>query len=511
MGTNQEASITIRAYDKASYAVLGVAANLETLNKRMARTSQIGYAFGQVGKQLAPAFERMSQLGDKWGAAFRRVSLAGVAIGGAAAGLVGFAKSAADAADKIGDLSSRYQIGSETLQVYGAMVEAAGGSMEDAAAGIGKFKKAMNEATHGGKEQAEAFAGLGISLKQLKKMTPEEAMLKMSEAFKGSEKDMAKQAILLQLMGKNGTIFMDAMNQGPEEFKRLMAEMRADGRLLTKEQQSNADRFDKSWRRMTGTLEGVKNKIGLSLATKLEPLLNKFQVWLAGDGGKRIAAEFDKIFTSENIETFVDALKGVWTVVKAVASAFKTLIDFIGPTATMFLVASVALAPLASALISTATAMGSVLKVTLAIANAFPILTTSAGVAGLAIFAAFKAYQAYQRLSETQDRVAADTGVRADKRAAYDDVLRSVGGEKFAAAYGKNTDFQTLDTVVSGLERGGKVATGTAARLAAMPVDVSGTLKIEVNSTTGQSKVTEIKKAGALDFAVSTGPLMQGG
>jgi len=108
---NQETSITIRAYDRASYAILGVAANLETLGKKMSKQSQLGYAFSELGKKLAPVGERMQALGEKWGRAGRRIAYAGAAVGGATAGMVGFAKSAVDAADKIGDLSARYQIG----------------------------------------------------------------------------------------------------------------------------------------------------------------------------------------------------------------------------------------------------------------------------------------------------------------------------------------------------------------------------------------------------------------
>lgn len=49
----------------------------------------------------------------------------------------------------------------------------------------GKLQKAMNEALQGGKKQAAAFHGVGISLEQLKVMKPDQVILRMADAFKG--------------------------------------------------------------------------------------------------------------------------------------------------------------------------------------------------------------------------------------------------------------------------------------------------------------------------------------
>lgn len=507
---DKETSFTIRAVDRASYAVLGVAASLETLNKKMARTSSVGYAFNQLGQQLAPTWGKIQDMGDKWGAAFRRISYAGLAVGGATAGVVGFAKATTDAADKINDLSSRYQIGGEMVQLYGKMVEESGGSFDDAAAGIGKLKKSMNEAIHGDKESAAAFAGIGISVEQLKKMKPDELLLKMADAFKGSEKDMAKQAVLLQLMGKSGTTFMDTMNQGGKDIIEIYQRMLKNGEILDKQQLASAARFSASWDRMAGTMAGLRNKIGIKLAERLQPLLEKFQNWLAGDGGKQLAESFDRIFTSENIQSFVEAMKGLAAVVWGIGKAFVALFNTLGPTLTVMLGVAVVLAPVMSAFISTGKAMWSVVKVASVLAGGFGPLTAAALVAGGAIWATIEAYQAYKRLSETQDQAAKDNAVRSDKRAAYDKVLRGVGGEALIERT-RNLDFQQLDNYVKSYEGGGLVAQGTAAKLAALPVDVSGKMKIEVTAANGASaKITELKKSGAMDFEAMAGLNMVG-
>lgn len=539
---NQETSITIRAIDKASYAVLGVAAKFETLNKKMASVSQAGYAFGQLSQQLAPLSNRLSNIGSKWGAASRRITGVGLAIGGVAAGLIGFAKSTTDVGDHINDLSDRYLVSGEAIQLYGKMVAESGGSFDDAAVGIGKLKRAMHGALNGDQESRNAFAGIGISVKDLAKLKPEEVLTRMADAFsahKGQEKSAAKQAILLQLMGKNGELFMQTMNAGGDKIKKTYAEMNKNGEILDKRQRAIAGSFSDSWDRMVGTLDGLKNKVGINLAENLQPQLDRFQNWLGGEGGKQIQAQFKSIFTTKNIDILVSGLKGVWHVAKDLAKTFRWMVEALGPTTTAFIGLGVALAPVGVALASTAKFMWDAGKAVMFIGGNIPGvasgLASIGGAARLAIggvkafgiaasvafapvviaaaaaLAAFKAFEAYKRLNDTQEQFGKDNAVRQKKREAYSVLFRSIGGDKFADAYGPNTDFQTLNTVASGLERGGQVAPGTAARLAAMPVDVSGTMKIEVSAAPGTTaRVTELKKGGRLDFESSTGPMMQG-
>lgn len=510
MATDQKASIIIQAYDKASYAVLGVAANLETLNKRMARTSQVGFAFNQLGQQLAPTIGRIQNMGVAWGSAIRRLSLLGITAGGAAAGMASFAKSTADSVDKIGDLSGRYQIATKTLQVYGSMLEDSGASMDDTAAAMGKLKKAMNEAVHGDKEAAAAFDGVGISVAKLKKMKIEEVMLAMADGFKDSTRDGEKQAVLLKLMGKNGTIFMDTMNKGGEGYRERLKEMIADGAILDGKQVSFADRFTIRWARMQRTMGALRMRIGMQLAERLEPLLIKFQNWLSGDGGKKLSEQFSRIFTTENIQLFVDTLMAVGKVLMSLARGFKNLVEAIGPANTIFLGLAFLLAPVIGAFLKTGSALWGISRAAIAVAGAFPGITLAAIAAGLAIAGAFKIYEEYKALSESSKAGAEEAAIRKDKRAAYDRVLQGVGGEALIKNT-RNADFQQLDNYVNTYERSGLVAKGTAAKLAAMPVDVQGKIAIEVTAKNLQAKVTEIKKSGGVDLQVQTGLQMAGG
>lgn len=338
MATNQ-ANIVISATDRASQTLVNIAARLETANRAASAFSRnTGLRNVAAGLQLIN--QQMGGVTQTWGS-FKRVTQWSatmlVGVTGVSVALGRLALSAANAVDKVGDLAERYQISSETLQVVGALVEESGGSMEDAARSIGKLKKAMNEAIHGGEAQAAAFAGVGLSIEDLQRLKPEQVMERMSDSFKGSNKDMAKQAVLLELMGRSGTVMMAAMNQGGQAWRKKLAEMRADGRIFSQEQLVTADAFDKAWRRATGAFEGIKNMLGLDLADTLLPMIDAARNWAAANREviKSGFADFLKHLPSM-LETVWRVMQGVWAVTEKLAAAFRWLGHTFGMTFTVW-------------------------------------------------------------------------------------------------------------------------------------------------------------------------------
>lgn len=338
--------IVIAAVDKATATLSQIGARMDALTRPAADLSKaMGKLYDATG--LGGVKKAVGGLKDS----ILGMGAAMVGIGGLYSGTVGgivmFGNRAAEAADKIGDLSARYQIHAHTLQVYGGMVEEAGGTTEDAAAAIGKLRKAMNEAIHGGQEQAAAFAGVGISVEQLKKMAPEDVMQRMADAFKGSNKEGEKHAVLLELMGKNGTVFMDTMNQGGAAYRQRLEEMRADGSLLSQEQLKQADDYDKSWRRMQRTLDGVKMALGLKLANALESTVQGIQKWIVANRAL-IDQKFDAFLKKlpEILEVGKNLLEGLWGVVQNVGGAFKMLNNVLGPTGATLLMVSGLMSPM---------------------------------------------------------------------------------------------------------------------------------------------------------------------
>lgn len=531
MTTQTKTELVISAVDKATATLNQIGAKMEGLIKPA----------GDLHKALGKLYDATGLGAVKSAVGGLSRSLVGLAtstvgIAGVYSGTIGeiakFGITAAETADKIGDLSEKYQVHANTLQVYGALVEEDGGTMDDTAAAIGKLKKAMNEATHGGKEQAAAFAGVGISLAELKSMKAEQVLERMAGAFKGSDKDLAKQAVLLELMGKNGQVMMGTMNRGADGIRDKFAQMRADGRLLSDEQLAAGDRFDKVWQRLQGTLDGVKTTLGLRLAEKIRPMFENIQQWTVANRAL-IESKFDAFLKKlpALLDAGVQMFQGLWGVAQTVGSVFKSLNSVFGPTVTTLMMLGGLLSPVILAAGNLAWAVGGLaVKVGLLAWQFLPALTAGlrlvwgvmmanpiglivAAVVGLGVIVyqnwdGIVAYieSAWERIKSVFSVNFFDGIIQLWLESwqmlgnGILGVIRSILPDKLMPEAMRNFNF-TFAT-----ERAGSL---TAAQAASRKTEVGGTLKIQLEGA--PAKVTEVTKAGnAMDIDVSSGLYMAG-
>ena len=477
--------------------------------------------------------------------AMRVASVAGT-LSAAAAGMAHFALSAANAADNIGDLSEKFQIDSEMLQVYGDFVQEDGGSIEGAAASIGKLKKSMNEALHGGKEQAAAFAGVGISLAQLKKMKPDEVMRRMADAFKGSEKDAAKQAVLLELMGKGGETMMGAMNRGGEAYQKKLEEMRADGRIFSREQLESANDFTNAWQRVSGVFEGLKNMLGIALADKLMPFIDMAREWAVANRDL-IASRFSE-FLDElpgYIETAIDVMKSLWHVLRDVFQVFSVLSGLIGASSAVFIALATAFAPLIASVGSLFLSVGKMvwvvaeftgilpllggaLKALWAVLAANPFVLVAAALAGLAVivYKNWDSIVAYIRQAWENIKSAFDTGFLNGLIQVFMETFDAIGNGivgllKSIPLIGDIPFIKNLEKVTLASDRAAALrAGGGGAEKAPLTVseaaqmqrqEFDGKLNIHIDAE-GRPKVTDLSKSGnsGMEIDVNAGLALAG-
>jgi hypothetical protein len=134
------------------------------------------------------------------------------------------------------------------------------------------MQKFMSEASTGGKEQAEALAALGLSVKELKNLRPEE----MFERFGGQisklrdPTDRARAA--LAVFGKAGAELLPLFEDGAEGVRKLREEARRIGQSFSTDQLKSLDAAKDSIDRMKSSFEGLAT----ALVAKVSPALTKF-------------------------------------------------------------------------------------------------------------------------------------------------------------------------------------------------------------------------------------------
>lgn len=261
-------SIRISAIDNCSKTIEKIQGSLRSLNKQK--------VLGGLVERLRPLQQTIIDFKNSLVTVSR--SLVGFTVFAATtAGLFRWGKAAADVANQLIDLSNKYQVSTESIQVYSSLIEGAGGTMEDVGKSMSKLQHAMSEAVAGSADYQAAFHGIGIGVEELKTLSPENVMLRMANAFEGSNNAVAKQEVLLKLLGERGAMWLETLNEGAKEYQNRLDEMRADGALISEEDMIRARDFNDTWDRISRLTRAIHVDFSLDFMKAFEPTLNSMR------------------------------------------------------------------------------------------------------------------------------------------------------------------------------------------------------------------------------------------
>ena len=152
----------------------------------------------------------------------------------------------------------------EKLSGLVGVAKLAGSDADTLAGGIQKLGKAMVDAQDGGKGSAEAFRAIGISVKDLKGLRPDEAFELIARQMAGYADGAEKTAVAQALLGKSGANLLPTMKDLAE-----MGELQV---KVTSEQAAMADDYEKNLMKLNGAQGAMFKTIGMELL----PVLNEF-------------------------------------------------------------------------------------------------------------------------------------------------------------------------------------------------------------------------------------------
>lgn len=105
---------------------------------------------------------------------------------------------------KLNELSARTGETAGNLVILQRAFENAGAGADSVGPTINRLQRAIVEAGQGSKEQAEAFAKLGLNLDDLKSKTPTEQLQAVGAALSQVGNDSDRSALAMQLLGRSG-------------------------------------------------------------------------------------------------------------------------------------------------------------------------------------------------------------------------------------------------------------------------------------------------------------------
>ena len=210
----------------------------------------LGIDTAEFSKGIATAKRNLNEIG----------TFAAKAGAVAGAALVAMTYKALQFADQMQDLSDATGVSvAKVLQMSNAM-QRAGGEIGGGSKALIKFSQNINEAAEGSQSMQDAFAQVGVSLKDLASLSVEELLNKTTQGIANIGDKATQTGLKMQLFGKSLlTVDMNTFNsylqQSTDEFKQYEAAIKQAAEI-------------------TDQMEQSANKVGLIFIEKFIPSLN---------------------------------------------------------------------------------------------------------------------------------------------------------------------------------------------------------------------------------------------
>lgn len=209
---------------------------------------------------------------QKHSAQFRKVGMAMTAAGAAVVGAVGLmVKSYVAAGDEVHKMALRTGFSTEALSELKYAAEISGASLDDIEKGVKKMSKTIVDAEDGLATYVRTFDRIGLSSKDLMKLSPEEQFDKIARAIANVESPTIRAAAAQDIFGRAGTKLLPLFAAGEKGLDTLRQKARDMGIVFDQEAADKAAILNDSLTTLKGSFKGVT----MSIATTLVPVITQ--------------------------------------------------------------------------------------------------------------------------------------------------------------------------------------------------------------------------------------------
>ena len=171
--------------------------------------------------------------------------------------LIGLASATSTTVESISELAY-------VARIAGVPVEDLRDGLNDLSEKTFEANKAIDEGKGKTNEFAQTFKALGLNVKDLMTLSPEERFIKFGEAIRKVQDPAARSRYLMQLMSDEGTKFNRIFNLGESQIRAFRKEARDMGAVLGKDGVKEIGRYTLAMARLDTRLEVIRD--GLSQA-----------------------------------------------------------------------------------------------------------------------------------------------------------------------------------------------------------------------------------------------------
>lgn len=204
----------------------------------------------------------IAALGDSVKVATAALAGAAIAAGAVAAAVYKVATIAADAGERIFELSKRTGLSTTALQEWDYILSQTGGSVESLGMGMKQLTDKMFAARDGNEEASASFAALGISVTDLKTKTREQIFEAVIKGLQGMTDEGKRAAIGADILGRSYLDLAPALATSSGETEKLRQKAHDLNLVMGAESAAAGDQFNDAMETMSRVFQQIVIIIG---------------------------------------------------------------------------------------------------------------------------------------------------------------------------------------------------------------------------------------------------------
>lgn len=192
-----------------------------------------------------------------------KAGLVGLATALGARKIFNFVQDTAAAADDLGDMAERLNIGAGALQEWGYAAKLSGASAEDFQGSIGRLVRSVAEAGGGSAEMSAAFRKLGVDVQDGsgKLRSVEDLLPSIADGIAGVENDTERASLAFQVFGRGAQPLIPLLSRGAAGVEELRKEFRELGGGFSDEAVEQASEYADTLDRLEVVQRSLKSTI----------------------------------------------------------------------------------------------------------------------------------------------------------------------------------------------------------------------------------------------------------
>ena len=202
----------------------------------------------QLVKGLNVASAKLKAFGSSVASIGGQILGVGAGLAAPIAAAVGAFVTAGDAID---DISQKTGIGAESLSKLQYAADLSGSSLEGVTKAIVKMEKGIGEALSGNAAAAQSFTDIGVSVKALQGLKPEEQFLTVVDALSKIPDEAKRTAAGMAIFGKGASELGEIIRKGGPNLEQLYKDCERLGLVMSGEDAAAAAEFKDSLYQLT--------------------------------------------------------------------------------------------------------------------------------------------------------------------------------------------------------------------------------------------------------------------